>query len=165
MYYLLVLAVGVERLAELIVARRNARWSFAQGGKEFGRPHYVVMVTLHTALLLGCLVEPWALHRPFIPWLGWPMVGVLLLSQGCAGGASSRWDDAGTPGSSCCRTSRWCGGALPADAPPELCCGGGRRVRAADGAHRMVDRTRFHRGQRHVVDGAPAGGEPVLGYS
>lgn len=45
MYYLLILAVVFERLAELVVAQRNARWSFAQGGKEFGRPHYVVMVS------------------------------------------------------------------------------------------------------------------------
>ncbi|MGB9308522.1 MAG: hypothetical protein WCB92_33990, partial [Mycobacterium sp.] len=39
MYYLLILAVGIERLVELVVAQRNARWSFAQGGKEFGRGH------------------------------------------------------------------------------------------------------------------------------
>jgi methyltransferase len=81
MYYLLILAVGFERLAELIVAKRNARWAFAHGGKEFGHDHYPVMVILHTALLLGCLVEPWALHRPFIPWLGWPMLAVAVLSQ------------------------------------------------------------------------------------
>ncbi|KLO26235.1 isoprenylcysteine carboxyl methyltransferase family protein [Mycobacterium haemophilum] len=81
MYYLLILAVGVERLVELIVAKRNARWAFANGGKEFGHSHYPVMVGLHTALLLGCIIEPWALHRPFIGWLGWPMLGVAGLSQ------------------------------------------------------------------------------------
>ncbi|OMC49779.1 isoprenylcysteine carboxyl methyltransferase family protein [Mycobacterium sp. IS-1264] len=81
MYYLLILAVGIERVAELVVSRRNARWSFAQGAKEFGRRHYVVMVVLHTALLVACVVEPWALHRPFIAWLGWPMLAVVVLSQ------------------------------------------------------------------------------------
>jgi methyltransferase len=81
MYYLLILAVGIERVAELVVSKRNAEWSFTQGGKEFGRPHYVVMVAIHTALLVGCVVEPWALHRPFIGWLGWPMLGVVALSQ------------------------------------------------------------------------------------
>jgi methyltransferase len=81
MYYLLILAVGIERVAELVVSKRNAEWSFAQGGKEFGRPHYVVMVAIHTGLLVGCVVEPWALHRPFIGWLGWPMLGVVVLSQ------------------------------------------------------------------------------------
>ncbi|WP_205878650.1 isoprenylcysteine carboxyl methyltransferase family protein [Mycobacterium camsae] len=95
-YYLLILAVVLERLAELVVSRRNAKWSFAQGGKEFGRPHYVVMVILHTALLVGCLVEPSALHRPFIPWLGWSMVVVLALSQGlrwwCITSLGKRWN-------------------------------------------------------------------------
>ncbi|HEY4794853.1 MAG TPA: isoprenylcysteine carboxyl methyltransferase family protein, partial [Mycobacterium sp.] len=81
MYYLLILAVGVERLIELFVAKRNARWAFSQGGKEFGHNHYPVMVTLHTALLLGCVLEVWGLHRPFIGWLGWPMLAVAAASQ------------------------------------------------------------------------------------
>jgi methyltransferase len=80
-YYLLILVIGFERLAELIVSKRNARWAFARGGKEFGRDHYPVMVALHAALLLGCVVEVWALHRPFVPWLGWPMLVVVALSQ------------------------------------------------------------------------------------
>ena len=96
MYYLLILAVAIERLAELVVAKRNAEWSFAQGGKEFGQRHYVVMVILHTALLLGCVVEPWALHRPFIPWLGWPMLVVAALSQvlrwWCISSLGRRWN-------------------------------------------------------------------------
>ena len=96
MYYLLILTVAVERLAELIVAKRNARWAFAHGGKEFGQDHYPVMVTLHTALLLGCLIEPWALHRPFIGWLGWPMLAVAALAQGlrwwCIATLGRRWN-------------------------------------------------------------------------
>ena len=36
MYYLLILAVGLERVVELVVSKRNARWSLAQGAKEFG---------------------------------------------------------------------------------------------------------------------------------
>jgi methyltransferase len=79
-YYLFILAVGVERLIELVVSRRNAAWSIAQGGKEFGRGHYPVMTAMHTLLLISCVVEVWALHRPFIPWLGWPMLGVVVLS-------------------------------------------------------------------------------------
>src|SRR6202021_217933 len=74
MFYLLILAVGVERLIELVVAKRNARWAFNHGGKEFGHGHYPVMVTLHTALLLGCVIEVWALHRPFIGWPEAPLV-------------------------------------------------------------------------------------------
>ena len=79
-YYLFILVIGVERLVELVVARRNAAWSIAHGGKEFDRGHYPVMVGMHGLLLVACIVEVWAMHRPFIPWLGWPMVAVVLLS-------------------------------------------------------------------------------------
>ncbi|MFY9766941.1 MAG: isoprenylcysteine carboxyl methyltransferase family protein, partial [Mycobacterium sp.] len=58
-----------------------ARWALAHGGKEFGHNHYPVMVVLHTALLLGCVIEVWALHRPFLPWIGWPMLVVVAASQ------------------------------------------------------------------------------------
>ena len=96
MYYLLLLAVGVERVAELLVARLNARWALAKGGKEFGRNHYPVMVALHTALLAGCAAEVWVLHRPFVAWLGWPMLGVAVLSQAlrwwCIATLGRRWN-------------------------------------------------------------------------
>lgn len=80
MYYLFILLIGVERLAELAVSRRNADWSFARGGREFGRGHYPVMVGMHTALLLSCIAEVAVAHRPFIPALGWPMVAVVVAS-------------------------------------------------------------------------------------
>ena len=81
MYYnLFILAVGVERVIELLVAQRNAKWSFAHGGKEFGRDHYPAMVSMHALLLVSCAVEVWTLRRPFIGWLGWPMLAVVVLS-------------------------------------------------------------------------------------
>lgn len=79
-YLGLVLLVAAERVAELVVSLRNAKWSFAQGGVESGRRHYPFMVALHTLLLAACMVE--ALHRPFVPWLGWTMFVVVLLAQG-----------------------------------------------------------------------------------
>ncbi|MBY0443569.1 MAG: isoprenylcysteine carboxyl methyltransferase family protein [Mycobacteriaceae bacterium] len=96
MYYLLILAIGIERLVELVVSQRNARWAFAHGGKEFGRNHYLVMVATHGALLVGCNIETWALHRPFIAWLGWPMLTVAALSQilrwWCVATLGRRWN-------------------------------------------------------------------------
>jgi methyltransferase len=56
-YVVLVALVGLERLAELIVARRNAAWSRARGGLEFAAGHYPTMVVLHSALLAGALAE------------------------------------------------------------------------------------------------------------
>ncbi|MFC9386738.1 isoprenylcysteine carboxyl methyltransferase family protein [Streptomyces venezuelae] len=80
-YTLLLAAVAAERLVELAVARRNAAWTLARLGVEYGRGHYPVMVALHTALLASCLIEPWLLDRPFLPLLGWTMVVVVVLAQ------------------------------------------------------------------------------------
>jgi methyltransferase len=78
----LVAAVGLERLAEMVVSKRHAAWAFARGGVEAGRGHFPVMVALHTALLVGAVVEVVAVDRPFLPALGWPMLALVLLAQG-----------------------------------------------------------------------------------
>lgn len=96
MYYLFILLVGAERLVEVAVSRRNARWSFAQGGTEYGQGHYPVMVAMHTLLLASCVVEVSTLHRPFLPWLGWPMVAVVVASTiirwWCVSVLGKRWN-------------------------------------------------------------------------
>ncbi|GAA0967436.1 isoprenylcysteine carboxylmethyltransferase family protein [Acrocarpospora macrocephala] len=81
-YTLLVLLVGVERLAELVVARRNERWSRERGAVVSGQGHYPWMVALHTGLLAGCLIEVAVADRPFLPWLGWPMLALVVAAQG-----------------------------------------------------------------------------------
>jgi methyltransferase len=95
-YTLLIALVGAERIAELVVSKRNLAWSRARGGTEHGAGHYPVMVVLHTALLAGCLIEVAALHRPFIPALGWPMLAVVVAAQGlrwwCITTLGHRWN-------------------------------------------------------------------------
>ncbi len=73
--------VALERVAELVVSTRNVRWSKARGGVEVGQRHYLFMVLLHTALLVGVVVEVWAADRPFLPVLGWTMFALVLASQ------------------------------------------------------------------------------------
>ncbi|MFN8169678.1 MAG: isoprenylcysteine carboxyl methyltransferase family protein [Candidatus Nanopelagicales bacterium] len=81
-WYLVLLGlVALERLAELVVSTRNARRAKAMGGVETGQGHYPAMVALHTGLLVGCAVEVVALDRPFLPWLGWPMLALVVASQ------------------------------------------------------------------------------------
>lgn len=93
---LLVALTAVERLAELVVSARNARWSFARGGVESGRGHFPAMVALHTGLLVACVVEVHAADRPFLPWLGWPALVLVLGSQGlrwwCIATLGPRWN-------------------------------------------------------------------------
>jgi methyltransferase len=80
-YVLLILATGVERLVELTISTRNAKWSFEHGGVEYGRGHFPWMVALHTGLLVACVGEVVLLDRPFLPALGWPMLAIALLCQ------------------------------------------------------------------------------------
>jgi methyltransferase len=80
-FTLLLVAVGLERLAELVVSKRNAAWSFARGGVESGQRHYVVMVVLHTGLLVGALVEVWLRRPAFVPWVGWTAFALVVASQ------------------------------------------------------------------------------------
>lgn len=81
LYVALVLATGGERIWELIVSKRNAAAAFARGGREYGQRHFPFMVVLHTGLLLACIAEVVLLHRPFLPWLGWPMLVIALACQ------------------------------------------------------------------------------------
>jgi methyltransferase len=80
-YVLLIAVVGCERVAELVVSKRNLAWSRAQGGIEVGAGHYPAMVILHTGLLVGCLAEVMLLDRPFLPALGWPMLAIVIGAQ------------------------------------------------------------------------------------
>ncbi|MFI8949745.1 isoprenylcysteine carboxyl methyltransferase family protein [Streptomyces sp. NPDC053750] len=95
-YALLVLAVAAERVAELVVARRNAAWTLARAGVEHGRGHYPVMVALHTGLLVCCLLEPLLADRPFLPAPGWSMLALVLLAQAlrwwCIGTLGPYWN-------------------------------------------------------------------------
>ncbi|MEU1628748.1 isoprenylcysteine carboxyl methyltransferase family protein [Streptomyces sp. NPDC020096] len=95
-FTVLVAAVAGERLAELVVAARNARWSRARGGVEHGAGHYPVMVAVHTALLVAMPVEVHFAARPFLPALGWPMltaaVAAQLLRWSCVRSLGARWN-------------------------------------------------------------------------
>jgi methyltransferase len=96
LFTLLVLAVGLERLAELVLSTRHARWAFARGGVETGRGHYPVMVVVHTGLLVGCVAEVWLADRPFVPALGWPMLALVVVCQcvrwWCIRALGPRWN-------------------------------------------------------------------------
>jgi len=81
LFTVLVLVTGAERIVELVISTRNARWAFERGGIESNRRQMPWMITLHVGMLLGALAEVWLLGRPFLPWLGWPMLVVTLLSQ------------------------------------------------------------------------------------
>lgn len=82
LYTVLIALVAAGRLLELRVAKRNLRALVARGGVEVAPEHYRWMVLLHTLFLVSCLLEVWLLDRPFLPWLGIPMLLLAVLAAG-----------------------------------------------------------------------------------
>ncbi len=95
-FTIVVALVALERLAELVVSTRNARWSLERGGRESGQGHYPVMVVLHTGLLAAMLVEAFV-RRPDVPGvLAWSMLALVIAAQGlrwwCIATLGRRWN-------------------------------------------------------------------------
>lgn len=95
-FTILIVSVGIERIFELVISKRNLRWSFAQGGIEFGRSHYKYMVALHVFLLGGSLVEVWLVRPTLIVGLSWAMFVLAITSQvlrwWCIATLGQRWN-------------------------------------------------------------------------
>ena len=95
-FTVLVALVALERVAELVVSRRNLTWSKEHGGVEYGHAHYPFMVVLHAFLLIGCVVEVWVWQRPLIPALSIVMLVLVLASQAlrwwCITTLGKRWN-------------------------------------------------------------------------
>lgn len=95
-YYVVVAATALERLAELVVSARHARWALARGGVESGRGHFPAMVALHSGLLVACVLEVSVADRPFLPLLAWPALAAVVGSQAlrwwCIATLGPRWN-------------------------------------------------------------------------
>ena len=77
----LILATGAERIYELVVSTRNAKRAFESGGVEYGRGHLPAMIALHTALLIGAMIEVIIFDRQFLGAPGWTFLAVAIGCQ------------------------------------------------------------------------------------
>jgi methyltransferase len=73
--------VGVGRLVELYISRRNLREMVQRGAKRIVEPHFRWIVVLHTAVLICAAAEVLWLDRPFIPWLAAVMGALFVFSN------------------------------------------------------------------------------------
>src|SRR5689334_9100697 len=64
-YYFVLAALGAERIVEVIISARNARWAFARGATESGAGHYPAMVAFHTLFIVSCALEARNFPSPF----------------------------------------------------------------------------------------------------
>jgi methyltransferase len=96
LFTLIIALTAIERLIELYVSKRNAKWSFAHGGREVGQSHYIYMVILHTGFLFACAAEVHFLARPFTPETGYALIVAAVLLQGlrwwCITTLGFRWN-------------------------------------------------------------------------
>ncbi len=65
----LIVLVALQRLAELVISKRNTARLLSRGAREAGASHYPWMVALHSGFLLAAPLEVWLLSRPFVPAL------------------------------------------------------------------------------------------------
>lgn len=81
LYLAFVALIAVQRLLELVVSRSHERWARAHGAREFGAEHFGWMKLMHTAFLVACPLEVVLLDRPFVPALGYLMLGLIFVAQ------------------------------------------------------------------------------------
>lgn len=67
--------VTLQRLGELVLARRNTRRLMAQGAHEVAPEHYPLLVAMHAAWLIGLWWLAW--DRP----IQWPWLAVFVVLQ------------------------------------------------------------------------------------
>ena len=87
-YVVLLASFAGLRLVELWVSTHHQGRLYAEGARKIHEPLYPLMVGVHSCLFLGSALEVWLYQRPFLPWLGGPMLGLLVC---CLGGRIWVW--------------------------------------------------------------------------
>ena len=70
----------LQRLIELVIARRHAVQAFAEGGYEVGQAHYPWMVCTHMLFFLGLILEAGVFRPGISAWFPY-WLGLLILAQ------------------------------------------------------------------------------------
>jgi methyltransferase len=47
----------IQRLSELLIARRNEKWLLSQGAIQYGQSHYPFMIAMHTLFIVSIIAE------------------------------------------------------------------------------------------------------------
>ena len=77
LFYIIITIVIIQRLVELIIAKRNEKWMRSQGAFEAGAGHYPIMVSLHMAFFISLILEVLLLDRSLSPL--WIMLLIIFL--------------------------------------------------------------------------------------
>jgi methyltransferase len=69
--------IMLQRIVELVIAKRNEKWMVSQGGIEVGQSHYRLMVTIHVLFFLVFMLEVSMLKKEASPI--WPLLFPLFI--------------------------------------------------------------------------------------
>ena len=80
-YFALLALVGLGRLFELRISRRNQQKLEKQGVRKIAEPHFRWMVFTHAGVLACAAAEVILLHRPLIPLLAITMAVLFVFAN------------------------------------------------------------------------------------
>jgi methyltransferase len=87
--------VVVQRLAELVISKRNSEWMEKQGGYEVGKEHYPLIVFIHLLFFVGIWAETLLLRAKPPTWAWVPFlifVGTQILRYWCIRSLGVYWN-------------------------------------------------------------------------
>ena len=80
LFYIIITIVIIQRLVELIIAKRNEKWMRSQGAFEAGAGHYPIMVSMHMAFFVSLILEVLVIERSLSSlWI--PLLTLFLIAQ------------------------------------------------------------------------------------
>lgn len=76
-FLLFITILIIQRLLELVIARRNEMWMKDQGAIEFGAKHYQFIVLMHSMFFIVLLLEKITFSRDLSPF--WPLLAIVFV--------------------------------------------------------------------------------------
>lgn len=56
-FWLIFIFICLQRIVELVIAKRNEKWMLQRGGVEWGKEHYKWFIVVHTMFFFSILIE------------------------------------------------------------------------------------------------------------
>ncbi|MEK3980835.1 isoprenylcysteine carboxylmethyltransferase family protein [Psychrobacillus sp. FSL K6-2836] len=95
LFFILISLVVLQRLAEVVIAKRNEKRMLQQGAYEVGASHYPVMVAMHVSFFISLILEVLIFDRAISPLFSAFLIGfiiVQLLRIWCLASLGSFWN-------------------------------------------------------------------------
>ena len=95
LFFILISLVILQRLAEVVIAKRNEKRMLQQGAYEVGSSHYPIMVAMHVSFFISLILEVLIFDREISPLFSAFLIGfvcVQLLRIWCLASLGSFWN-------------------------------------------------------------------------